>query len=73
MYHAAIVHVEYAGDPKLTKWMNPAAVSHVLMKIEHRFTNFIELLVGKALQHTAVIFNTETYHYITERGEGFRE
>ena len=70
MYHAPKVLVEYAGDSKLTKWMNPAAVSHVLMKIEHRFTNFIELLVEKALQHTAVIFNIQEYHYITESSEG---
>lgn len=27
--------------------MKPAAVSHVLMKIEHRFTSFIELLLKK--------------------------
>ena len=53
--------------------MNPAAVSHVLMKIEHRFTNFIELLVGKALQHTAVIFNIQTYHYSTVSGRGGSE
>lgn len=28
----------------LTRWMNPAAVSHVLMKMEHRFTSLMELL-----------------------------
>lgn len=28
----------------LTKCMNPAAVSHVLIKIEHRFTSLMELL-----------------------------
>lgn len=28
----------------LTKCMNPAAVSHVLMKMEHRFTSLMELL-----------------------------
>lgn len=27
--------------------MKPAAVSHVLMKIEHKFTSFIELLLKK--------------------------
>lgn len=32
------------GCHQLTKWMNPAAVSHVLMKIEHKLTNLIELL-----------------------------
>lgn len=28
----------------LTKCMNPAAVSHVLINIEHRFTSLMELL-----------------------------
>lgn len=29
--------------------MKPAAVSHVLMKIEHRFTSFIELLFERVV------------------------
>ena len=33
-------------DP-LTKCMNPAAVSHVLMKMEHKFTSLMELLVRR--------------------------
>ena len=37
----------FNGSRSLTKWMKPAAVSHVLMKIEHRFTSFIELLLTK--------------------------
>lgn len=32
-----------------TKCMNPAAVSHVLIKIEHKFTSLIELL--KKMKH----------------------
>lgn len=28
----------------LTKWMNPAAVSHVLINMESRFTSLMELL-----------------------------
>lgn len=34
-----------AGSPwLLTKWMNPAAVSHVLINMESRFTSLMELL-----------------------------
>ena len=33
-----------ASSRILTKWMNPAAVSHVLIKMESRFTSLMELL-----------------------------
>lgn len=33
-----------ASPRTLTKWMNPAAVSHVLIKMDSRFTSLMELL-----------------------------
>ena len=33
-----------ASSSTLTKWMNPAAVSHVLINMESRFTSLMELL-----------------------------
>lgn len=33
-----------ASAKTLTKWMNPAAVSHVLINMESRFTSLMELL-----------------------------
>lgn len=33
-----------ASSRILTKWMNPAAVSHVLINMESRFTSLMELL-----------------------------
>lgn len=40
--------------------MNPAAVSHVLMKMEHRFTSLIELLGGKKKHREIIILKIWT-------------
>ena len=44
---------------ELTKWMNPAAVSHVLMKIEHKFTSFMELLLKTRARQSVSITHSQ--------------
>lgn len=44
----------------LTKCMNPAAVSHVLINIEHRFTSLMELLWG--VKKKKKVMYTDIYH-----------
>ena len=62
-----------ASSRILTKWMNPAAVSHVLIKMESRFTSLMELLCKRDKKARCPSYRRPCWEWVPEQQHPFRE